>query len=70
MLTLHLCCHSYSHDNVGGIDFDTVFVYDLELPVDFVPTPHDGEVSAYYLWGMDKVRHVDVCVFGMGSMVD
>ena len=40
---------------MGGIEFETEFVYDLELPVDFVPIPHDGEVSTYYLWGMDKV---------------
>ncbi|KAJ3090494.1 hypothetical protein HK102_003524 [Quaeritorhiza haematococci] len=35
---------------------DTEFVYDLELPPDFLPTPTDGEVEQFYLWDLEEVR--------------
>ena len=52
---------SYCHDAVDGVEPETEFMYDLQLLLDFVPTPLDGEVSQYYLWGMDKVGECVVC---------
>ncbi|KAG0057171.1 hypothetical protein BGZ83_001114 [Gryganskiella cystojenkinii] len=34
---------------------ETQIVYDLELPLDFVPTPCDTEVENFRLWTMDEV---------------
>ncbi|MEO3428291.1 DUF4743 domain-containing protein [Pelagibius sp. CAU 1746] len=34
---------------------DVLFVYDLELPADFVPTPNDDEVEEFFLWPMEKI---------------
>ena len=47
---------SYCHETVDGILPETEFVYDLELPDDFIPVPRDGEVSQFYLWNIEKVR--------------
>jgi 8-oxo-dGTP pyrophosphatase MutT (NUDIX family) len=38
-----------------GLKPDTLFVYDLELPVEFVPEPQDGEVEAFELWSVERV---------------
>ncbi|KAJ2783339.1 hypothetical protein GGI15_002626 [Coemansia interrupta] len=38
-----------------GLQPETEYVYDLELPLDFVPKPTDGEVEEFYLWTMDQV---------------
>jgi hypothetical protein len=34
---------------------DVLFVFDLELPLDFVPTPVDGEVEGFELWDLEQV---------------
>ncbi|OMJ20535.1 Nudix hydrolase 20, chloroplastic, partial [Smittium culicis] len=34
---------------------ETQYVYDLELPLDFVPVPTDGEVESFYLLDMHEV---------------
>lgn len=39
-----------------GLRRDVVFIYDLELPADFVPRPTDGEVESFHLWPLDRVR--------------
>lgn len=38
-----------------GLKPDTLFVYDLELPADFIPQPQDGEVEAFELWSVERV---------------
>jgi hypothetical protein len=38
-----------------GLRDDTLFVYDLELPADFVPRPLDGEVEQFRLVPADEV---------------
>ncbi|KAJ2156267.1 hypothetical protein GGF46_005302 [Coemansia sp. RSA 552] len=38
-----------------GLQPETLFIFDLELPADFVPTPNDGEVDSFYLWPLDQV---------------
>ncbi|OTB08670.1 hypothetical protein M426DRAFT_316682 [Hypoxylon sp. CI-4A] len=40
----------------GQIYPETQWVYDIELPADFVPTPKDGEVAGFYLWTVDEVQ--------------
>jgi 8-oxo-dGTP pyrophosphatase MutT (NUDIX family) len=39
-----------------GITPETEYVFDLELPVSFVPTPQDGEVESFHLMSVQKVR--------------
>jgi hypothetical protein len=34
---------------------DVLFCYDLELPLDFVPTPDDGEVESFERYEISKV---------------
>lgn len=46
---------SYRLDRSDGMRNDTLFVYDLELPEDFMPRNTDGEVSAFYLMPMPEV---------------
>ncbi|KAJ1827180.1 hypothetical protein LPJ56_001801, partial [Coemansia sp. RSA 2599] len=38
-----------------GLQPETQYVYDLELPQGFVPQPTDGEVQEFYLWTLDQV---------------
>ncbi|KAJ3033435.1 hypothetical protein HK097_004849, partial [Rhizophlyctis rosea] len=35
---------------------DTEYIYDLELPSDFVPKPEDGEVEGFYLMSVDEIK--------------
>ena len=46
---------SYTLDIDRGLRRDTLFVFDLELPEDFVPRPVDGEVEAFELWPLQRV---------------
>ena len=39
---------SYCHESDDGLKPDVMFVYDLELPRDFVPRNTDGEIAAKY----------------------
>ena len=55
-----LCIHGpdllrYCRESVDGVEPETLFIYDLELPRDFVPRPHDGEVEEFQLWTVEKV---------------
>ncbi|KAJ1946802.1 hypothetical protein FBU59_001953, partial [Linderina macrospora] len=38
-----------------GLQPETQFVFDLELPQDYVPYPSDGEVDSFYLWTLAEV---------------
>lgn len=52
---------SYTYEGSdGGIYPECQFVYDLELPEEFVPQVGDGEVQEFYLWSLDKVRRCRV----------
>lgn len=42
-------------DEAGRLKRDVLFVFDLELPFDFVPTPVDGEVEGFELWDLARV---------------
>lgn len=46
---------TYCCERDGGLRPDILFVYDLELPDDFVPRPNDGEIADFRLWPIDDV---------------
>lgn len=47
-------CVSFLFESERGIFPNTEFVFDLELPIDFVPTNADGEVQAFELLPADQ----------------
>ena len=49
---------SYSMNCNGRCKRDVLFCYDLELPLDFVPTPDDGEVESFERYPIAKVLDV------------
>jgi 8-oxo-dGTP pyrophosphatase MutT (NUDIX family) len=59
------CRGVISHMNVTGKDFpgeqglvtpDYVYVYDIELPEDVIPKPHDDEVSNFTLMSAEELQ--------------
>ncbi|MBN1934496.1 MAG: DUF4743 domain-containing protein [Anaerolineae bacterium] len=46
---------SYRRSGDGWSSRVVLFVYDLELPGDFVPRNTDGEVDEFYLWPVERV---------------
>jgi len=50
---LHYCCETAS-----GLKPDTIAVYDLWLPEDFVPRNTDGEVASFFLWTLDELAPI------------
>jgi 8-oxo-dGTP pyrophosphatase MutT (NUDIX family) len=49
---------SYCQETPEGLKPDVLFDYDLELPPDFVPRNHDGEIAEFYLWPAEQVMEV------------
>ena len=49
---------TYCMDGERGLKPDTLFVYDLELPVDFTPTNTDGEIASFTLMDVDEVAEI------------
>ncbi|KAK9820250.1 hypothetical protein WJX72_008059 [[Myrmecia] bisecta] len=49
---------SYEYEQSLGLKRDVLFVYDLELPADFVPTPQDGEVEEFMLLPIEEVARI------------
>lgn len=47
---------SYVLETEQGMRPDVIFNFDLELDADFEPVNHDGEVEAFQLWDLDRVR--------------
>ncbi len=46
---------TYCQESVHGLKPDVIYTYDLELPADFVPRAHDGEVESFELWSLDRL---------------
>ncbi|KAK9854499.1 hypothetical protein WJX84_007700 [Apatococcus fuscideae] len=46
---------SYTADQPEGCKRDVLFVYDLELPEDFQPSPRDGEVESFQRLPLQQV---------------
>lgn len=49
---------SYRVDAPGGMRDDTLYLFDLELPEDFVPRNTDGEVESFALRPVEEVAEV------------
>ncbi|XP_067832263.1 uncharacterized protein [Heptranchias perlo] len=47
---------SYTYEDERGVFPECQFVYDLEVPADFVPEVGDGEVLEFYLWPLEQVK--------------
>jgi 8-oxo-dGTP pyrophosphatase MutT (NUDIX family) len=41
---------------VGLIQPEVQYVFDLELPIDIIPKPNDSEVECFYLWTVEEVQ--------------
>lgn len=46
---------SYCHEDAWGMKPDSMFVYDLEVPADFVPRNTDGEIECFRRMELDEV---------------
>jgi 8-oxo-dGTP pyrophosphatase MutT (NUDIX family) len=49
---------SYRMEWQEGVRTDTLYIYDLELPEDFVPTNMDGEVAEFILLPLPEVADI------------
>ena len=49
---------AYRMELGGHLRDDTLFVYDLELPRDFTPRNHDGEIASFRLMPLDQVEEI------------
>jgi hypothetical protein len=49
---------AYRMELNGHLRDDTLFVYDLELPRDFVPQNHDGEIASFRLMPLDQIEEI------------
>jgi 8-oxo-dGTP pyrophosphatase MutT (NUDIX family) len=49
---------SYRMELDGCLRDDTLFAYDLELPADFVPKNHDGEIADFRLLPLSEVERL------------
>lgn len=45
----------YDMERPEGLRRDKIYVYDLDLPADFVPHAMDGEVESFALWPLPQV---------------
>lgn len=46
---------TYWTERREGLRRDVLYVYDLELPRDFVPVNHDGEIAEFWRWPIRRV---------------
>ncbi|MGH7038937.1 MAG: NUDIX hydrolase, partial [Stellaceae bacterium] len=64
---------SYRMETALGIRDDVLFCYDLEVPVDFAPHNHDGEIVEFTLMPaaavLDRVRKGDDFKFNVNLVV-
>ena len=49
---------SYAQKYEGCCKRDVLFCYDLELPVDFVPQPDDGEVESFVRYPVKRAMEM------------
>lgn len=52
-----MLCSSFFYESERGLFPDTEFVFDLELPPDFVPRNQDNEVEKF------ELLTANVCIF-------
>ena len=46
---------TYCFASARGLQVDTLFLYDLALPADFVPENTDGEMTGFELWSIPRI---------------
>ena len=49
---------TYCRETSVGLKPDTLYCYDLELPMDFTPVNSDGEVAEFYLMPVQEVAEI------------
>lgn len=49
---------TYCMENGQGLKPDTLFCYDLELPMDFTPRNTDGEIEEFMRWPVERVAEL------------
>ncbi len=49
---------TYALESAEGLKPDVQFVYELEVPQDFTPAPHDDEIEEFMLWPIERVMQV------------
>ena len=49
---------SYQHEDDNCLKPDTMFVFDMELPKDFIPTNTDGELAGFKLLPVREVMEI------------
>ncbi|NBC48630.1 MAG: DUF4743 domain-containing protein [Gammaproteobacteria bacterium] len=49
---------TYCRASKRGLKPDVMYCYDLELPADFEPRCHDGEVAGFHLWPVEQVAEI------------
>lgn len=54
---------------IGLLQPEVEYIYDLELPADVIPKPYDDEVEAFYLWDVEKVENSG-CAARLGWCAD
>lgn len=47
---------TYAYQGEEGVSIEGEFVFDIKLPVDFVPENKDGEVEEFYLMSIEEVK--------------
>ena len=47
---------TYAYQGEEGVSIEGEFVFDIKLPVDFVPENKDGEVEEFYLMSIEEVN--------------
>jgi hypothetical protein len=64
---------SYRMESEFGVRDDVLFVFDLEMPADFVPTNQDGEIAHFELMPasavLDRVRTSDDFKFNVNLVI-
>jgi len=64
---------SYVTELEQGLRDDTLFIFDLDLPADFVPRNTDGELTGFELWDIDavmaRVRETDDFKFNVSPVL-
>lgn len=64
---------SYRMELDGCLRDDTIFTYDLELPADFTPQNHDGEIAEFRLMPLGEVERLlaetDSFKFNVGLVI-
>jgi 8-oxo-dGTP pyrophosphatase MutT (NUDIX family) len=47
---------TYRFEDEGGLRDEVLYVFDLELPADFRPQNHDGELGEFELWDVGRLE--------------